>query len=115
MIEFGRFPLTGADFSQYRDALLKFMNGPHAAACLDKLLEVRARIIGVSYQHGKEFGKGEAIYFVMPADEGRVLVMNTDEPTLTGSDRGSLRGGGENKLMEYIIEDNLDSLALAAR
>ena len=114
MIEIGRLPIDGTDFSRYREQLLAFMLGEHAAACLDRLLEVEAKIVAISYSHGAEFGKGEAVYFIMPEDKTRVMVMNTDESKLTGADRGPLRAGGENRLMRYVLEDDLCTLARAA-
>lgn len=114
MLEYGRLPLSGSDFTRFRSELLKFMIGPHAAACLDRLIEVGAKIAAISYHHGREFGKGEAIYFVIPADKDRVMVMYTDESTLLGADRGSLRSPGDNKLMHYLMEDNLISLEAVA-
>ncbi|QQG50198.1 MAG: hypothetical protein HZB70_01245 [Candidatus Berkelbacteria bacterium] len=116
MIEFGRLPFSGAeDLKRHRERLLQYMTGQHAEACLDRLLDADAKIVAISYTHGREFGKGEAIYFVMSADESSVMVMNTDENKLTGTRRGSLRGAGENLLTRYLLDDNLSSLRVAAQ
>lgn len=83
--------------------------GRHVTFHLQYIEEENAKIVAVNWRRGRVVDCGETIYITMADGQDKVFMLRTDSEDLNLICRGPIRSGGQNHLLTYVLEDDLES------